>query len=260
MNIEDKNNYWYMYELPDIKNRIIILNIEVTKKTEGEKIFELCAREMVNGLLTENKFHSFLKPKYKISEDFIKLHKIPQKIFEYTSEEEKSILQNFLKFIDNSLIISHNASYDMEKINKELEYNDLPLIDKFRFRCSMRIFLERFSFSKKFIGLKETCKYLNIKYNKKNAHTTVYQSLILGKIVEKIYENINNNKNLENAFGKNNVEKNKIGINKRKIIKNEKNIKKKIKNSEIIDLKENPSKRKRKKFLGIKRKEIIIIK
>jgi len=209
-NLKDKKEYWYMYELPDIKKRLIIFDTEVTGKTEKDRIIELCAREMINGLLTGKKFHSFLKPKYKMSPYLIKLHKIPKKAFYYTSEEEKSILQNFLKFINNSLIITHNASYDMEKINKELKYNDLPLINRFRFRCSMRIFLERFSdFSKKFSKLKECCEFLKIRYSNQNLHTAVYDTFILGKIMEKIYKNeiIKDNHNLNKIF----LEKKKSG-------------------------------------------------
>ena len=217
-NKSDKNKYWYMYELPDIKERLIILDTEVTGKAEKDRVIEVCAREMINGLLTGEMFHSFFKPKYKMSDYLIRRHKIPKKAFNYTTQKEYSIFQDFLKFIKDSLIITHNASYDMEKINKELEFHNLPLIDKFRFRCSMRIFLKKYSFfSKKFSKLKECCEFLKIKYNNKYLHNALYDTLILGKVMEKIYENeiINETNLIENNKTENDLKK-ILDINKNK--------------------------------------------
>ena len=230
----DKIEYGYMYKLPDIKNRLLVLDIEVTGKNEYDRIIEICAREMINGLLTGKKFHSYFKPKFIMSNDSIKRHKVPKIAFTLTSEDEKSILQNFLKFQENSIIIAHNAKYDMEKINKELEYHHLPKINRYKYRCSMRIFLQNYSnISKKFSKLKECCDFFKIKYNNDNLHTAIYDSYLLGKIMQKMYENelandkinkisnickikeINNennisNLNLNNIYKKNFIEKKEI--------------------------------------------------
>ena len=122
---------------------------------------------MINGKLTSNIFHSFFKPKKRVSVDFMKKHKIPKDVLTYTYEYEKKLFEDFLFFVGNSIIISHNAIYDMDKINNELKYYNLPLIDKYQFRCSMRIFKERFkNLSNKFYQLKECCEYLKIEYDK----------------------------------------------------------------------------------------------
>ena len=73
----------------------------------------------------------------------IKRHKIPKDVYKYTYEKEKRIFEGFLKFINNSIIITHNAVFDMQKINYELNFYDLPVINKNQFICSMRIFLEK---------------------------------------------------------------------------------------------------------------------
>ena len=93
----------------------------------------------------------------------------------------------------------------MEKINHELNYYNLPLIDKFQFRCSMRIFFDKFShFSNKFSKLKECCNFLDIKYDEDNLHLAYYDAYYLGKIMEAIYLKeykeilINKNNNLIN--------------------------------------------------------------
>ena len=182
----DKIENGYMYELPDIKNRLLVLDTEVTGKNEYDRIIEICAREMINGLLTGKKFHSYFKPKLIMSNYSIRRHKVPKIAFKYNSEDEKIFLQKFLKFQENSIIIAHNAKYDMEKINKELEYHDLPKINIYKYRCSMRIFLQKYpSISNKFSKLKECCDFFKIKYNSNNLHTAIYDSYLLGKIIEK---------------------------------------------------------------------------
>ena len=185
----DKDIYDYLYKLPLIKNRLIIIDTEVSGISSLDHIIELCGREMINGKLTNNYFHSFFRPKKFMTQLAIKKHKIPPYVFRYSYEQEKNIFENFLKFVNGSIIITHNAIFDMEKINYELTYYNLPLIDKNQYRCSMRIFYEKYKkYINKFSKLKECCKFLKIKYDNKMLHLAGYDSLILGKIMEKIYE------------------------------------------------------------------------
>ena len=209
---DDKKVYNYLYQLPFIKNRLIILDTEVSGISTLDHIIELCALEMINGKLTSQYYHSFLNPKKRLNSSIIKKHKIPKTVFKYSYEKERKIFEEFLNFVDDSIIIAHNAIYDMEKINHELNYYNLPLIDKFQFRCSMRIFFDKFrNFSNKFSKLKECCNFLNIKYDEDNLHLAYYDAYYLGKIMEAIYSKeyneilinknnnlINNNKNVEN--------------------------------------------------------------
>ena len=207
----DKEIYYYLYQLPFIKNRIIILDTEVAGISSLDHIIELCALEMINGKLTSKYYHSFFNPKKKINQSMIKKHKIPKNVLKYSYIQEKNIFEGFLNFINNSIIITHNAVFDMEKINYELNYYNLPLINKFKFRCSMRIFLDKYrNLSNKFSKLKECCDFLNIKYINENLHLAYYDAFLLGKIMEKIYEkeyilnsnikNIQDNNNLLNII------------------------------------------------------------
>ena len=250
--LEDKKKYGYMYILPKINERLIIVDTEVTGKYDEDRIIEICAREMINGLMTKKTFHSFFKPKSFMTEAKIKFHKIPKKAFYYNPEEERKIWIKFLNFINNSLIITHNAVYDMKKINKELEYNNLPLIYYKQFRCSMRIFLDKNPFfSKKFSKLKECCEKYKIRYNNRNLHTATYDSLLLGKIMEKIYEEelikdkrnnnlitnkkINDNNNYKNINIKGKNEVNKGKNNKDDNLEKENKEKKELEMKKFID-------------------------
>ena len=212
-----------MYELPSYKSRLIVLDTEVSGKTEKDYIIEICAYEMINGkLIYKNKFHSFFKPKNYMKKKLIKKHKIPFKAFYYSPFEEKQSLLKFLAFVKDSLIISHNATFDMKMINKSLNYYNLPIIDPYQFKCSMRIFLNYYNFfSPKFSKLKECCEFFNIKYKKRRLHLASYDAYLTGKVMEKIFKHKKFNENKNNfLFNDNNsvLEDNTLKIIEKKIL------------------------------------------
>ena len=143
---------------------------------------------MINGKLTNNQFHSFFNPGSKISLKYAKAHKIPFYAFNYDDDKEKNSLLEFLKFVKNSTIISHNAKHDRKMINKKLKYYILSLIPNSHFKCSMRIFLERYSKSFKFSSLRECLKYFKIQYEEKNFHLAKHDAYYLSKVIGKMYE------------------------------------------------------------------------
>ena len=189
LNEKDKLKNQYLYGLPDIKERLLILDTEVCgNKKEGFNLIEISAFEMINGKLTNEKFHSFFRPRSNISLKYAKAHKIPFEAFHYTYSTEKNILLEFLKFIKNSTIISHNAIHDMKMINKSLKYHKLSSIPKSHFKCSTRIFFERYSKSFKFSSLSQCLKSLKIPYEEKNLHLAEYDAYYLSKVIAKMYE------------------------------------------------------------------------
>ena len=185
----DKSRYGYMYELPDVNQRLIILDTEVSGRYRKDfTILEVCAFEMINGKMTNNNFHSFFKPKNGMALRSIKKHRVPDKAFSYTPEDEIEALLDLSWFIGTSLIITHNASYDLYIINKSLEKYNLPIINPNQYRCSMRIFLNYYpEYSVKFSQLKECCNYLKIKYRNRRLHLASYDAYLVGKLMEKIY-------------------------------------------------------------------------
>lgn len=144
---------------------------------------------MINGRLTGNLFHSFFNPRKKnISLTYAKAHKIPLEAFHYTYRKDRNSYLEFLKFVKNSTIITHNAIYDMQMINKSLKYYQSPSIPSSHFKCSMRIFLEKYSKSFKFSSLRECLESLKIQYKEKNLHLAKYDAYYLSKIIEKMFK------------------------------------------------------------------------
>lgn len=187
---KDKEQYGHLYDLPDIKERLIILDIEVTGNNKGDfNLFELSAFEMREGKITGKFFHSFFIPKdLPMAEKFIKRHKIPQSVKFLTPEDDKKKLKIFLDFLKDSTIISHNALYDMDIINKGLKNYEFDTIKETQFKCSERILLNLYPKKfYKFTSLQECLDQFEIEYDKENFHLAIFDSYYLAKIIENIY-------------------------------------------------------------------------
>ncbi|MDX1924693.1 MAG: DNA polymerase III subunit epsilon [Rickettsiaceae bacterium] len=110
--------------------REIILDTETTglDPKSGHRIIEIGALEMHNKILTGNYFHHYINPERDVPFEAFQVHGISS---EYLADKPKfsEIADSFLEFIENSPLIIHNASFDMNFINHELELLSKPTID-----------------------------------------------------------------------------------------------------------------------------------
>lgn len=135
--------------LPSIDGRYIVLDTETTGlNIEDDHILEIAAIEIKNGFLTGNQFQGFLKPRNNINLQAQKKHKMNNNFYkenyEDTYESDKAIMQEFVKFLGDSIIFAHNALFDFKFLNNELKFWNLQEIDYKKFRCSMKIFKNLF--------------------------------------------------------------------------------------------------------------------
>ena len=101
--------------------REIILDTETTglNPSEGDRIVEIAAVEVINGSLTDNKFHVYINPERDMPDSAFKVHGIS---FEFLQDKPKfcDIVEGFLKFVGQDPIVAHNAEFDLKFINAEL--------------------------------------------------------------------------------------------------------------------------------------------
>ena len=202
---EKKNKY--LYNIPPKKGRYIVLDTETTGLHRKAHLIELGAHEIINGKLTGTQFHIYIKPRESMSKEVINIHKISNdyydKYCENVYESDKNNMENFLKFIGNSIIFAHNSPFDMNIINNELSYWKLQTISQKRFRCTMRIFYNVISkidlkYSLSFSNLGKCCEYFNIKSDKNNFHNALFDSYMTARVICHIYELLDKNKELRN--------------------------------------------------------------
>ena len=202
--------YKYLYKLPPKGGRYIVVDTETTGLEGTAQIVELGAHEIVNGKLTGNQFHIYIRPRIQMDKYVINIHKITNNFYdEYYSdvyESDKQNLLNFSKFVGNSLIFAHNAPFDMGMINSELKYWKLNEIPIKRFRCSMRIFKDIIGkiaprYSDTFTSLSNCCEYFKLKSSENNFHNALFDSFMTSRMICKIYETLDKNVNLRKNLG-----------------------------------------------------------
>jgi DNA polymerase III epsilon subunit-like protein len=186
-----------MTVLPVRSGRYIILDTETTGvNAERNNVIELACIEINKGKVTGSQFHCYLKPRYKIDIKAQAKHKLHPTFYEdYFSDvyqSDKTSLEHFLKFIGNSLVFAHNATFDINFINNELKYWGLPVIPRGRFRCTMRIFKHIFGpidhRLQKYCSLAKCCEFFNIKSGRENFHSAIFDSFMTARLVCQLYE------------------------------------------------------------------------
>ncbi len=112
--------------------RQIVFDLETTgfKFSEGHRIVEIGAIEMVNGALTGNNFHVYVNPERSMPDGAFKVHGLST---EFLKDKpvfaDPRVAQAFLDFIKDGDLIAHNgAGFDLPFLNAELQDIGLPII------------------------------------------------------------------------------------------------------------------------------------
>jgi DNA polymerase III subunit epsilon len=101
--------------------REIVLDTETTglSPADGHRVLEIGAVELVHQTLTGKVFHRLINPERDVPEDAVRVHG-------HTSAALKdkpvfaSVVDEFLAFISDSMLVIHNAEFDMSFVNAEL--------------------------------------------------------------------------------------------------------------------------------------------
>jgi DNA polymerase-3 subunit epsilon len=101
--------------------RQIILDTETTglETSEGHRIIEIGAVELINRRLTGKHFHRYVNPERSIDDGALQVHGITS---DFLKEKPvfAQIIDEFLAFIQGADLIIHNAKFDTGFINHEI--------------------------------------------------------------------------------------------------------------------------------------------
>ena len=101
--------------------REIVLDTETTglNPTEGHRVLEIGAVEIVHQVLTGRVFHQLINPERDVPDDAVRVHGHTR-----LSLKEKpvfaDVVDDFLSFIGEAPLVIHNAEFDMRFVNAEL--------------------------------------------------------------------------------------------------------------------------------------------
>ncbi len=109
--------------------REIALDTETTgldPKT-GHRIVEIGCVEMINRIRTGKSFHVYLNPERDMPEEAYRVHGLSA---EFLRDKPlfSEVARQFMEFIGDSMLVIHNAGFDMKFINFELGKVKIPSI------------------------------------------------------------------------------------------------------------------------------------
>ena len=180
----------------------IVLDTETTgiSVKEGHRVVEIGCIELDNLIPTKNKFHCYLNPERKVSEQAFNVHGYND---EFLSKQKKfnEVGEEFLKFIENKRLIIHNAEFDLSHLN-----NELKLFGKEKIKNEVidTLVLARDKFPGSQISLDALCKRFRIDNSRRVTHT----ALIDCDLLAKVYINLIDQKEPTLNFILNNLESN----------------------------------------------------
>lgn len=101
--------------------REIALDTETTglDPTSGHRLIEIGCVELINRTPTKNSYHVFINPERDVPNEAYEIHGLST---EFLADKPKfsEVVDEFLKFVDDSTLVIHNAEFDMNFINWEL--------------------------------------------------------------------------------------------------------------------------------------------
>ena len=102
--------------------KLIVLDTETTglEVDQGHRIIEIGAVMLEDRKRTDQHFHTYLNPQRAIDEEAQKVHGISNEKVK-NEPEFSEIAESFLEFVQDSVLIIHNASFDLGFLNSELK-------------------------------------------------------------------------------------------------------------------------------------------
>ena len=158
----------------------VVLDTETTGLSvkDGHRIVEIGCIELDDLIPTKNKFHCYLNPERKVSEKALAVHGYND---EFLSKQKKfnEVGEEFLQFIKDKKLIIHNAEFDINHLN-----NELNLLGKKKISNEIvdTLILARDKFPGAPVSLDALCKRFRINNSKRTQHTALIDCDLLAKV------------------------------------------------------------------------------
>ena len=159
----------------------VILDTETTglDVKDGHRIVEIGCLELDNFVLTSKRFHCYLNPERKVSEQALKVHGYTD-IFLSSQKKFSQIAEEFLNFIKDKRLVIHNASFDLSHLNNELAILGKNKISTNNVIDTLELARKKFPGSQN--SLDALCKRYKIDNSKRAKHTALIDCELLSKV------------------------------------------------------------------------------
>lgn len=161
--------------------REIVLDTETTgfEPSDGDRIVEIGAVELWNHVPTGKTYHQYINPERSMPKEAFDVHGLGD---EFLSDKPvfKDIAQAFVDFVEDSVMVIHNASFDMKFLNAELGWLNRPALPMSQALDTLAIARKKFPGSP--ASLDALCRRFGIDNSNRVLHGALLDSEILAEV------------------------------------------------------------------------------
>ncbi|WP_139555876.1 DNA polymerase III subunit epsilon [Methylotetracoccus oryzae] len=166
--------------------RQIVLDTETTGlfPEEGHRIIEIGCVELIDRMLTGQRFHVYLNPQRQVDSGAAEVHGLTN---EFLADKPlfPDIVGDFLAFIAGAELIIHNAPFDVGFIDHELRLANAEAFNPLRDYCAITDTLALAK--KKHPGQRNSLDALCKRYQVDNSHRDLHGALLDAEILAQVY-------------------------------------------------------------------------
>lgn len=163
--------------------RQIVLDTETTglEVSQGHRVIELAAVEIVNRRISGNSFQRYLNPERDIDAGARDVHGID---IEFLQDKPKfsDVAAEFLAFIADAELIIHNASFDVGFLNAELARAGLPALPAHCPKITDTLRLAKEMNPGKRASLDALCERYDIDNSQRTMHGALLDARLLAEV------------------------------------------------------------------------------
>ena len=181
----------------------VFLDTETTGLSfkDGHKIVEIACIETKDLIPTGKVFHKLINPQRSMPDEAFKIHGFSDQFLK-DKETFNKIADDFISFVKDKKIIIHNAPFDLNFLNGELEVIKKDKIDKKQVIDTLEIARNKFPGTSN--SLDALCKKFNIDLSRRTKHNALLDCELLREVYINLLDVKEPKFNLTNSISENN--------------------------------------------------------
>jgi DNA polymerase-3 subunit epsilon len=161
-------------------NREIVLDTETTglSPLTGDRVVEIGGVELINHIPTGRNFHKYINPERQMTEDAFRVHGLSD---EFLADKPRfhEVADELREFLGDAIVIAHNAPFDVQFLNFELEKARRPALAN---EIIDTVVLAREKHPGARVSLDALCKHYGIDNSRRTLHGALLDSEILADV------------------------------------------------------------------------------
>jgi DNA polymerase-3 subunit epsilon len=161
--------------------REIVLDTETTglDPAKGDRVIEIGCVELINRFPTGREFHAYINPERDVPAGAEAVHGLSTSFLK-DKPPFAAIVEKFLDFIAEDMLVIHNANFDVGFLNAELERLKRPRLDSARVLDTLELARRKHPAGPN--SLDALCKRYGIDNSRRTKHGALMDSLLLAEV------------------------------------------------------------------------------